>query len=620
MVLNEKQLKEYGKRLSESLKAGAVIALYGDLGTGKTTLAQAIAAGLGVTEHVTSPTFTLINEYRSGRLPLYHFDVYRLGGAGESGPGSSDGPDAPGIPDSYQAEKELIEIGYEEYFYGGGVTIIEWADRIEKLLPENTLRIELCYTDNLDERKVTADQEPGVGAGGSACPAELQYPKAPVLSTGIEGAGFGESFEWTRSASLTEYTNRAETEIKAGRDILLAIETTGKLCSVALRTEDGRIFHRESEEGLRHLTSLVPMIESLLKEAGVQKRKLGAIAVSAGPGSFTGIRIGVSTVRALSQTLGVPAIKVPTLETFAYLAEGGAEYTVACPVFDARREQIYAGAYVLEQDGRIMTLVKGGAYDPDEYFRALAAAVTALENLMKRMSGPEAKPVCNFMGDGVDIAAPLITGAENYYMSPIVQDACMTLAWAENHGIQTGYSELEPIYIRKAEAQRRLDEKDALLKPERFLLRAADKKDVYGISVIERLSFSEPWLEKSILDDIALEYSDYVVCEDEGFIMGYAGLHRILDEGHITNIAVHPSVRQKGVGEAVLSELLQRCEPKGISSFSLEVRASDEGAICFYRKQGFEIVGRRKDYYPKYGGGREDALIMLRRSGMNDVY
>ena len=122
-------------RLGGELGPGDVVALTGELGAGKTTLAKAIAEGLGVTEQVTSPTFTLIGEYSSGRLPFYHMDVYRLGSL-----------------------VELTDIGADEYFYGKGVTVVEWADRIEELLPERSLSIEMSYTEDPMLRKVEASR------------------------------------------------------------------------------------------------------------------------------------------------------------------------------------------------------------------------------------------------------------------------------------------------------------------------------------------------------------------------------------------------------------------------------------------------------------------------------
>ena len=114
---NEGTTYEIGYQLGKQLQPGDVVCLTGDLGTGKTTMAKAMAQGLGVTEDVTSPTFTIIHEY-SGRLPVYHFDVYRI-----------------------RRLEEMEELGYEEYFYGNGVCIIEWAGEIESLLPEERLWI-----------------------------------------------------------------------------------------------------------------------------------------------------------------------------------------------------------------------------------------------------------------------------------------------------------------------------------------------------------------------------------------------------------------------------------------------------------------------------------------------
>ena len=125
----EQEVIEYGIHLGETAVPGMIIALTGDLGAGKTTLTKAIARGLGVTETVTSPTFTIVKEYRSGRLPLFHFDVYRIGDI-----------------------DEMYELGYEEYFFGEGVCVVEWADLIEDLIPEDAMRISIAYGQKEDER------------------------------------------------------------------------------------------------------------------------------------------------------------------------------------------------------------------------------------------------------------------------------------------------------------------------------------------------------------------------------------------------------------------------------------------------------------------------------------
>lgn len=126
---NEEETRQFGLDLAENLKAGDVIALIGNLGTGKTALTRYVAEGLGIHERISSPTFTIVKEYDSGRLPLYHFDVYRIADP-----------------------EEMFNIGADEYFFGQGVCVVEWADMIEELLPENTKYIYLEYGQNPEER------------------------------------------------------------------------------------------------------------------------------------------------------------------------------------------------------------------------------------------------------------------------------------------------------------------------------------------------------------------------------------------------------------------------------------------------------------------------------------
>lgn len=111
--------------------------MVGDLGVGKTVLTQGLAEGLGITEAVNSPTFTILQVYEEGRLPLYHFDVYRIGDV-----------------------EEMDEIGYEDYFYGDGVCLIEWANLIEEILPEKytEIRIEKDLEKGFDYRKITVTE------------------------------------------------------------------------------------------------------------------------------------------------------------------------------------------------------------------------------------------------------------------------------------------------------------------------------------------------------------------------------------------------------------------------------------------------------------------------------
>lgn len=127
-----------GKKIGESAGPGQVYTLIGDLGVGKTVFTQGVAAGLGITEPVNSPTFTILQVYEEGRLPFYHFDVYRIGDA-----------------------EEMEEIGYEDCFYGEGLCLIEWANLIEEILPSSYMevKIEKDLEKGFDYRKITLTEK-----------------------------------------------------------------------------------------------------------------------------------------------------------------------------------------------------------------------------------------------------------------------------------------------------------------------------------------------------------------------------------------------------------------------------------------------------------------------------
>ena len=127
-----------GEKMGQAAKAGQIYCLSGDLGVGKTIFTKGFAKGLGITEHVTSPTFAIVNEYE-GNLPLYHFDVYRI-----------------------TCEEGMEDTGYEEYFYGDGVCLVEWAEQIRGLIPEDAvwITVEKDYTQEDDDyRCITIRQE-----------------------------------------------------------------------------------------------------------------------------------------------------------------------------------------------------------------------------------------------------------------------------------------------------------------------------------------------------------------------------------------------------------------------------------------------------------------------------
>ncbi|HJB89646.1 MAG: tRNA (adenosine(37)-N6)-threonylcarbamoyltransferase complex ATPase subunit type 1 TsaE [Blautia sp.] len=131
-----------GEKIGRTALPGQIYTLTGDLGVGKTVLTQGVAAGLGIREAVSSPTFTIVQVYEEGRLPFYHFDVYRIGDI-----------------------EEMEEIGYDDYFFGNGVCLIEWAELIADILPEEhiSIKIEKDLSQGFDYRRITVEGLPDEG-------------------------------------------------------------------------------------------------------------------------------------------------------------------------------------------------------------------------------------------------------------------------------------------------------------------------------------------------------------------------------------------------------------------------------------------------------------------------
>lgn len=230
---------------------------------------------------------------------------------------------------------------------------------------------------------------------------------------------------------------------------ILAIETTGAFASVALMKDDKIIGHISGNDRFSHLQNLMPQVETVIKENGLSIGDIELIAVSNGPGSFTGIRIGVSTARALSQVLGIPCVAVPSLDALALRgADFAKDDVLVCPMLDARRSQVYAGGYFIKE-GFPVEEIEAGPYMLDEF---LAKAVEYPRILV--------------LGDAIDKYAEKMAeirpeGTETASEDIRYQEAsCVAMLGAKIYEEKGGlsYNQLQPEYMRIAEAERKLKE------------------------------------------------------------------------------------------------------------------------------------------------------------------
>lgn len=243
---------------------------------------------------------------------------------------------------------------------------------------------------------------------------------------------------------------------------ILAIETTGLFASVAVIDENQNIWDAQSDRKLSHLENLVPMIEKLLENCELKLGDMTHIAVSEGPGSFTGIRIGMATAKALAQALDLPMISVPTLKSFAWNVpdfDG-----LICPVFDARREQIYAGAYYWQEESCYQAIPDRAYYGQD-----FLAKIDTFD--------PDKKRKIMLLGDGIDIISEVVDAWEirtnrkslkgdssvilaqdNFKLQKASSVAKLAYILYEEGNVKN-FADLQPVYLRKPEAERRLEER-----------------------------------------------------------------------------------------------------------------------------------------------------------------
>ncbi len=384
--------------------------------------------------------------------------------------------------------------------------------------------------------------------------------------------------------------------------IILAIETTGPVSSVALN-RDGIITEIKNEDSYSHLKQLMPMVTELLKEEGVEGKDLDAIAVSQGPGSFTGIRIGMVSAKGLAQVWDKPIIEVPTLASFAFRDYGWEEEDkkyLYVPVIDAKVHQVYAAAY---EKGNKEAVVPGSSYYINEFLSLLEEAAKDYDAVV-------------FFGDGYGVYKDALDSFDMVHALAPDEDLCQSALGSAVLGaelfkegkLKTCF-DAEPEYFRLPEAERKFKTKS-------LILSSAETEDLEDIVSIEKSAFTDPWSESTLKEEIDASTLDpnrvflkakdpeeasvpvaYVIAN---FIPGITG--------EIWNVATVPERRRQGIARKLLLEIIARAKAEKIKELELEVRAGNDPAICLYESLGFKRTGIRTAYYQD----GEDAVLMTK--------
>ena len=375
---------------------------------------------------------------------------------------------------------------------------------------------------------------------------------------------------------------------------VLSIDTSSKIASIAI-IEDGKILdemHILSEE--EHSQTLMPMIEKLFKDNNMDLDDIDVIGCSRGPGSFTGIRIGIATAKAFSDAKNIPLIGIDSLEALAYSVVIEKENT-DCEILamiNAKNNNVYAATYIVNngklsmvKNAEIMNITETVSYidfkkqvfivgcEDEESIRKLIQAEASSE---RAISGDECS--FEFIKDTIPTAASIGIAAYEKYKNGVIDEIIV------------------PLYLRKPQAERNLFKVD-----ERTIVTEMAITDKEFI-IDNYNKFSSSWDVKSFKSDI--NDSKYFVSKIDTEVFGYISYRVILDEVEIMNIVTREDARNMGIASSLLSYLIRNVDA---SKYNLEVNENNKVAIKIYKKFGFMEVGERKNYY---NNGKENAILM----------
>lgn len=381
---------------------------------------------------------------------------------------------------------------------------------------------------------------------------------------------------------------------------ILSIDTSSSICSVAI-LEDTKIIkemHNFSEK--EHSETLMPMIDELFKTTNLSLDNIGLIACSVGPGSFTGIRIGIATVKAFADAKNIPVVGVNSLEAMAYLGvaqKGDGEFV---SILDARNDNVYFAIYKMKKG-------QFSIYKNPEAMQ-ISEAITYIDNL---------KLPIYFLGDVVNADLARI---EQLYLSRVsiekansedvnkheyltnVGPLAIGVAFAGlnryKNGIYGNSNSLTPMYLRKPQAQRQKEGKS-----DDISILEMSYTDLENIKLNYSM-FPNIW-EYDVLQD---DYNDskYIVIKQNEEIYGFAGFRTIFEEMEIMNIVTKADKRNQGFASNMLSYILRYAHNHEMEKINLEVNENNLPAIKLYKTYGFQVVGKRNKYY-KDGG---NAILM----------
>jgi tRNA threonylcarbamoyl adenosine modification protein YeaZ/ribosomal-protein-alanine acetyltransferase len=394
--------------------------------------------------------------------------------------------------------------------------------------------------------------------------------------------------------------------------VVLALETVTRAGSVAV-LRDGVLRGREGDPARTHGERLPGEIVDLLASEGLGLRDVDLFAIVAGPGSFTGLRVGMATVQGLALATGRQVVALPTLEVMvsAWRRGGAAPAPAVAACLDGQRGDVFYAVYRLADvegapAGAWPALVTPSVGRPGDLAATIGARV--LERPLVAI------------GSGAERYRTALAGVAGLRVEPYgvpLASAAARLA-GESAASAVSPHALRPIYIRRPDAviarerQRRAAGGEAAPVGEFAVQRARGPEDLAAVEALQRSAFAEPWGAGAFAREAAngAVARIYVMRAASGEVVAYCACWLVVDELHINSLAVAERWRRLGLATRLLDAVSREAQAEGATSATLEVRESNRAGRALYERLGFRVEGVRRDYYQT---PREDAIVLWNR-------
>lgn len=379
---------------------------------------------------------------------------------------------------------------------------------------------------------------------------------------------------------------------------ILVCDTSNQNCSAGVYDDGREIAYELSFETRTHSETFMPLVHRVMEQAKITHQELDAYAITVGPGSFTGIRIGLAAVKGMALAADKPCISVSSTEALARSCENATatsrEETILVPAIDARNNRVFARAF---EDDTMKTLIPEDAYDADDLAKKI-------KNMPEVVYGTRRQLLV--VGSGAEVMKQAFERNKVHINVYCAKGAAITpkgvagAAFANPELISA--RDVKATYCAVSQAER-LRKNDTA---QEYKIRPATAEDVDRIMCLEEGAIPHPWQRNEIEKLITEENKCAFVTEKNGHIACYIGCDIVLDEGNIGNLVTEEEERGKGLATAILKRLLEYLKEQGVKKVYLEVESTNTAALVVYKKCGFKSYNIRKGYF---GAGR-DAILM----------